>query len=199
MRYEIYYIKNSVNGKIYVGQTVTGLAKRWGQHKAAVKNKRSKLYAAMRKHGTENFSIHKMCSCKNVEELNRAEEFLIARLNAAGNGYNIRAGGLNYERPINIDKLTARVVSLFRTPSTTMEISVSKFKVLVNLIKILLTMPDISDEIDDAPCDISEEERKRLTKKVLYKLHNGWPGERVDALYIIFKCLCIQKGLLDGQ
>lgn len=198
MPYEIYYIKNSVNEKIYIGQTVAGIAKRWGQHKAAAKRKSGKLYAAMRKYGIENFSAHKICSCRNVDELNAAEEFLIAWLNTAYKGYNIHAGGLNFERPIDGEKLIKRVIALFRTPTTTLDISVRKFKVLLTLIKILLTMPDAPVKTENVSCDISEEEWKRLTKKVLYKLFHGWPGERVDALYIIFKCLCIQKGLIDG-
>lgn len=195
MPYEIYYIKNSVNEKIYIGQTVAGIAKRWGQHKATVKNGRTKLCAAMRKHGVKNFSVHKICTCKNMEELNGAEEFLISCLNTVYGGYNILAGGLNFERPANVEKLAARAAALMCMPGSE-DITLKKFKVLLCLVKGLLTFPDVEDNGRSDHSDVvSDEEWKQLTKMVLNKLFRGWPGERVDALYVIFKCLCYQKGI----
>jgi hypothetical protein len=53
----IYTIKNLVNGKMYVGQTIQSNAKmRWYSHCDMMrKGKKSYLYDSMRKHGIENF------------------------------------------------------------------------------------------------------------------------------------------------
>lgn len=53
----IYTIKNLVNGKIYVGQTIQSNAKmRWYSHQADARaGKKSYLYDSIRKYGVENF------------------------------------------------------------------------------------------------------------------------------------------------
>lgn len=196
MAFEIYIIKNSVNEKIYVGQTVAGIAKRWSQHKADARKKRSKLYYAMRKHGVCNFYIQKVCSCKDVEELNGIEEFLIKALGAVRHGYNTLAGGQNYEREMNRDKLIKRVVALFSSPPSK-ETSIRKFKVLLSFIKYLSSLPDAPNDAA-AVYDVSEEDVKWANKKLKYMLFQGWPGERVSAAFILFMCLCNQKGILNG-
>ena len=53
----IYKITNTVNGKIYVGQTVRTLEERKWQHINTAKNgHKNHLYNAMRKYGIENLT-----------------------------------------------------------------------------------------------------------------------------------------------
>lgn len=196
MRFEIYIIKNRVNEKVYIGQTVAGIAKRWSQHKADAVKKQSKLYHAMRKYGTHNFYVKKICSCKNMDELNAAEEFLIKEMGAVECGYNTLAGGQNYEREINKEKLIKRAAALLCSPPSE-EISIRKFKVLLSFIKYLNTLPDAPSDKTDV-CGVSREEEKWAERKLKYMLFHGWPGERVSAAFIIFWCLCVQKGIVNG-
>jgi group I intron endonuclease len=97
--FDIYCIKNKVNDKLYIGQTVKGFQDRWVDHLSFARTyaRKSKLYNAMRKYGIENFYVEKLCSVNDLDELNELEEFLISELKTAVYGYNIRQGGNNTE------------------------------------------------------------------------------------------------------
>jgi len=89
----IYKITNTVDGKIYVGQTRQKLKRRIGQHKVKSKKATGGIDAAIAKYGWENFTVEVLEECP-VELLNEREIFFIAELNAKGsNGYNLTDGG----------------------------------------------------------------------------------------------------------
>lgn len=91
----IYKITNQVNNKIYIGQTVKSVQKRFTQHK----NNSNKeyfsqivLYKAFNKYGFENFK------CETIEEvpndkLDEREKYWIEYYDSYFNGYNSTLGG----------------------------------------------------------------------------------------------------------
>lgn len=91
----IYKITNTVNGQMYIGQTVKTVEKRFTQHK----NNSNKpyfsqlvLYKAFNKYGIENFK------CEIVEEvpnelLDEKEKYWIEYYDTYFNGYNSTLGG----------------------------------------------------------------------------------------------------------
>lgn len=91
----IYKITNTINNKIYIGQTIKTIEKRFQQHK----NNSNKeyfsqivLYKAFRKYGIENFK------CELVEEvdnkfLDEREKYWINYYDSYLNGYNSTLGG----------------------------------------------------------------------------------------------------------
>jgi group I intron endonuclease len=93
----IYLIRNSVNGKGYIGQTVTGVSRRFGEHKATSRiGSTLALHRAMRKHGFHNFSILEIASCGSKELLNELEQHYIkffGTYSVTGHGYNMTLGG----------------------------------------------------------------------------------------------------------
>lgn len=93
----IYYIRNSFNGKGYVGQTRTSIVKRFGQHKIDARNNADcPLYHAIRKYGVENFAVHWIASCNAGPFLNELERHYIKRFDTfyrGGGGYNATEGG----------------------------------------------------------------------------------------------------------
>lgn len=57
----IYCICCLANGKLYIGQTVKSIEKRFKEHKQAAKRGVPyRLYSAMRKYGVENFTIEEI-------------------------------------------------------------------------------------------------------------------------------------------
>lgn len=88
----IYKITNLLNNKIYIGQTIFTVEKRWDQHKTASLIGETKLYRAMRKYGIENFSIETLEKCEN-ELLSEKEIKWIKFYNSYLNGYNMTLGG----------------------------------------------------------------------------------------------------------
>ena len=94
----IYQITNTINGKIYIGQTKTSLYKRFRSHKSNYLQKRyseSYLYNAFKKYGTNAFTIHKIIEDNfTQEELNKLEIEYIKKYNSLSpNGYNLTEGG----------------------------------------------------------------------------------------------------------
>lgn len=107
----IYKIYNTVNNKIYVGQSVDPLH-RFAAHKQTSKKDclpyASALYDAMRAYGVENFHLEIIEG--PVQNYNEREKFWIKTLGSqVPNGYNILEGGEDYPHPSGSDCYQAKV------------------------------------------------------------------------------------------
>jgi len=93
--YKIYIIRNTINNKLYIGQTKLSLRTRFVGHKAKSNNgSKTAIHSAMRLHGIENFQIELICECETIEEVNQKEIEYIKQFNSiAPCGYNILEGG----------------------------------------------------------------------------------------------------------
>lgn len=94
----IYKVTNTVNGKVYIGQTRNTISSRWTSHKCHAKcdNKlNSNLHRAIRKYGVDSFVVEEVEQCDN-ELLNEREIYWIQHYDSIKSGYNIAKGGLGY-------------------------------------------------------------------------------------------------------
>jgi group I intron endonuclease len=93
----IYKITNTVNGKIYIGQTVQKNPKmRWYAHlDYARKGRKSYLYDSMRKHGVDNFYWEIIDQDTTIENLNLKEKKWLDYYRSIGIVYNNREAGGN--------------------------------------------------------------------------------------------------------
>lgn len=90
----VYKIKNLINGKVYIGQTIHQLCVRWKGHRNDINRFDFALQRAMRKYGVENFEIIEIDKCEDQNTLNIRECFWINHYDSlVPNGYNIREGG----------------------------------------------------------------------------------------------------------
>ncbi len=90
----IYLIKNKVNGKGYVGQTVRSWEERWYEHCHSC---REVIDKAIRKYGVENFEICILEETDNLEDLNKLEtEHILKQGTLSHSGYNLNTGGKNH-------------------------------------------------------------------------------------------------------
>ena len=91
----IYIIRNTINSKVYIGQTKVSLKLRFQNHLSAARNGKDYVIGkAIRKYGEENFYIELLEEC-TIEELNERERYWISYFNSTNNkfGYNISIGG----------------------------------------------------------------------------------------------------------
>ncbi len=96
MPYHVYLISCSSSEKKYVGITSKGYLRRFSDHKwhARKNGKCSALYAAIRKHRHESFSVKLLEVCNTFREANDREVHWIKELNTLSpNGYNLTTGG----------------------------------------------------------------------------------------------------------
>jgi group I intron endonuclease len=91
----IYAIINKVNGKMYIGQSRQGLARRKGEHvhRFNLGERDHKLYLAMRKYGLENFKFEILCNALSAAYLDELEALFVVRFDSFNNGYNMTCGG----------------------------------------------------------------------------------------------------------
>lgn len=92
----IYIITNSINDKVYIGQTTLSVEDRWKAHLKPSTSKRKssyKLYKAMNKYGKENFNCEILETNIPVDELNDKEIYYIEKYDSYYHGYNSTKGG----------------------------------------------------------------------------------------------------------
>lgn len=89
----VYKVTNVITGKIYVGQTIQPIEKRWRIHCSKWSGCKY-LGNAIQKYGKENFKIEILAECGNQEDLDNEENSHIEMFGTiAPDGYNLRSGG----------------------------------------------------------------------------------------------------------
>ena len=90
----IYSILCKVNGKRYIGQTVTGIAERWRGHlQEAKQHSHRPLYRAINKYGAGMFVIREIESDVVESLLSEREQHWIEQFDTYNEGYNLTTGG----------------------------------------------------------------------------------------------------------
>ena len=85
-------IRNKVDGKCYIGQTIQKISKRWGQHTRPY-SKCIRLRNAIQKYGKENFEFSIICDLPNEDLIAREILEICERNTMVPNGYNLTSGG----------------------------------------------------------------------------------------------------------
>lgn len=104
----VYKITNTVNGKVYIGQTIQKNPRmRWYDHCSRSRNgQNNHLYNSMRKYGIDNFKWEVIDSATTIKELNDKEEYWLNYFKQVTECYNIRkAGGNKTHNPESIEKM----------------------------------------------------------------------------------------------
>ena len=90
--YKVYYHKNKINNKLYIGITKDPLNKRWRSNGEGYA-RQPKFYNAIKKYGWDNFDHILLIDKISVEEAKIIERELIKIYNTKENGYNNTEGG----------------------------------------------------------------------------------------------------------
>ena len=95
----VYIIRNTLNNKVYIGQTWLPLKQRFGLHKQKARKGCIKLHNALNKYGRDNFYIEELYCCLTQQMADEMEISYIKIYNSIENGYNIRTGGSRGKLP----------------------------------------------------------------------------------------------------
>lgn len=115
-------IKNNINDKSYVGQSIN-IENRWTHHKSELNNNKhinDYLQNAWNKYGEDNFSFIVIEECKE-SELNEKEIYYINKYNSMNNGYNLCEGG-NGIRGYRHTKEEIEKMRMIQNPKTVLQI-----------------------------------------------------------------------------
>lgn len=102
----IYIITNKINNKVYIGQTIQPLNKRWEGHcrKAFNPNEANMaIKKAIFKYGKENFIIKELEKC-TLDKIDEREIYYINLYNSYNTGYNSTLGGKKGSKGLKLDK-----------------------------------------------------------------------------------------------
>lgn len=109
----IYIIRNTVNSKVYVGQTTVSIKLRFQNHLSAARNNKDYVIGkAIRKYGQDKFYVELLEECLK-EELNDREKYWISFFKATDSryGYNLSIGG---HHPFTTKEINeSQVIALF--------------------------------------------------------------------------------------
>ena len=95
----IYKVTNTVNGKIYIGQTIRSVRKRWADHTCNSMSGNYHFQNAIKKHGKSSFDIITIETVFENDEislkckLDELEKYYIKLFDTFKNGYNQTFGG----------------------------------------------------------------------------------------------------------
>lgn len=97
----IYKVTNTINQKVYIGQTINSLEERKYYHFYRADNEPSITHThfinALRKYGKNAFTWEIIDTAENQDELDQKEIQWIAEYNSVEFGYNIQNGGQDYK------------------------------------------------------------------------------------------------------
>lgn len=116
----VYKVTNKIDGKIYVGQTIQNLKRRWICHcKDAKRKDDGLLHKAINQYGKENFMIEKIDEGNSFEELGALERKWIEYFHSNNHeiGYNIMVGG-SHVNENTIQKMKDAHVGLHHSKET---------------------------------------------------------------------------------
>lgn len=122
----IYIIRNTVNSKVYIGQTTSSINLRFRNHLSSARRGGDYVIGkAIRKYGESKFYVELLEECL-TEELNEREKYWISFFDSTArkNGYNMSIGGnaVRVQQELNEDE----VIGLFNS-------GVSAFKIAKKL------------------------------------------------------------------
>ena len=125
----IYIIRNTVNSKVYIGQTRTSVTQRWKEHLRHAKYGDQIINRAMRKYGVDKFYIETLEIC-DISILDYRETYYIELYDSTdkSKGYNVSIGGSTPKfkrKALSISDL----VNLYINEQFTLEQIASKYEV----------------------------------------------------------------------
>ena len=164
----IYKISNTINNKVYIGQTRYSLEHRFTAHKKkAMQNTISHvhLHEAMRKYGVDNFYIEQIDIAETPEELNQKEIYWIAYYNSFLAGYNMTPGGTE-SNPMDSEIVKQKHLSRIRSQEVREKIS--------------KTLHDLRTTVG-----FSEEHRKKISEAMKGNHNFGTGDTRSLGVYCI--------------
>jgi len=192
----IYIIRNTINNKVYIGQTKVSVEIRWQEHLRHAKYGDQVINRAMRKYGVDKFYIETLEIC-DINIIDYREMYYIDLYDSTNKskGYNVSIGGKTPKfkrKALSISTL----VDLYKNQGFTLDEIAKKFEV---------TRYIITTELRNAGVEIKErykEEEKfnKVSKVTLLKALQEYKSLRKAAKslnmnYTTFRKACIYNNI----
>jgi len=165
----IYIIRNTINSKVYIGQTIQPVVKRFKQHLKLLKTNRSQIISrAIAKYGKDKFYFEVLEESISLDQLNQREEFYIQLYDSIAKGYNLCPGGQKWRRkPLELpESEIVNVVDLYLKGHSTRHLAhlykVSRYQIQKVVSRYGITRPKQHNLPDRS---------SKITKDILLELY----------------------------
>lgn len=161
----IYYIRNKINDKMYIGQS-TNIDARWSHHKTDLRNNNHHnhhLQYAWNKYGEDNFEFNVIQEC-NIDELDNKEMYYIKKYKTFTDGYNLDQGGAGIRGYKHTEEEIAKM-RLIQNPEPILQIDLEG-----NIVREWVSCGEAADTLGFK----SASGIKRCCNNDLYKTSNGF-------------------------
>lgn len=196
MRGFIYIIRNTVNSKVYIGQTRTSVEQRWKEHLRHARYGDQVINRAMKKYGVDKFYIETLEICE-LSSLDDREIYYIELYDSTdkSKGYNVSIGG-NTPRFKKKSLSIVDLVHLYRDEQWTLEQIAKKFDVSIYIISTELRNAGVT--IRDR--HVSASRINKIDKNLLSMAINNSKSLRAAAKYAkipysTFRAACIYHNI----
>lgn len=191
----IYKIVNTVNGKIYIGQTKVSVETRWKEHLRHAAYGDQVINRAMKKYGNSNFYIETIEEC-DLESIDEREKYFIKYFNSTNKsiGYNVSIGGKTplFERaPLDEDIIVDLYVNK--------EYTLARISTIYNVSRYIITTTLINKGVKIRDRHDSASRYNKIPKEVLIEALKGRSlpkaAEYANIPYSTFRNACIYHNI----
>lgn len=192
----IYIIRNTINSKVYIGQTKTSVKQRWQEHLRHARYGTQVINRAMRKYGIDKFYIETLEIC-TIEVLDYREAYYIDLYDSTNKtkGYNVSIGGKTpkFKRKcLSISTL----VDLYLNEEKTLEEIASKYEVTRYIIATQLKNAGISiRDRHKSATRFNKLSKETLLKSLLEAGSIRKAAKNLNITYSTFRKACIHNNI----
>lgn len=196
MKGSIYIIRNTINDKVYIGQTTQTIGIRFTNHKMASRTEEdTKFYRAIRKYGEDKF-YPELLEEVEIENLNDRERYWIKYYDSYYNGYNSTLGG---DQPYRINYY--KVKELWDNGMYVTEIAKTMGHERDAISRILKQMCGVTEqEIKDRGLKTN---RSLTDKQVLQEWNNGLTPhqihQKLGSTVSTIKKILLENGIAEQE
>lgn len=165
----IYIIKNKINNKVYIGQTLTGVEERYKQHmKPSATKKSYKIYKAIAKYGSNNFYYEILESNVPEDVINDREIYWIETFDSFEKGYNSNTGweGRSIYSNLDVEYIKSELIKGKQVKEIALELKVNTHTINRTLKRVGIDKPT---DIQNTKIALGKAQRQ-VDRDIVYKL-----------------------------
>lgn len=192
----IYIIRNTINDKVYIGQTKTSVENRWKEHLRHARYGDQVINRAMNKYGIDKFYVETLEIC-DLDVLDEREIYYIELYNSTNKskGYNVSIGGKTPKFKRKVLSIST-LIDLYKNQGFTLDYIANKYNV---------TRYIITTELRNAGVEINDRYRheevfSKLDRETILNVLNKHKSLRKAAKalnmnYTTFRKACIYNNI----
>lgn len=192
----IYVIRNTINNKVYIGQTRTSVNQRWSEHLRHARYGDQLINRAMRKYGVDKFYIETLEICE-VSELDKREMYYIDLYDSTdkSKGYNVSIGGNTprFKRKVlSINELVNLYVNeKFTLEDIARKYNVSRYIISTELKNAGITLRDRHDSAEK----VSKVSKELISESIKNTNSLRQAAKYAGVTYSTFRNACIYNNI----